>query len=52
MVEGNSFGDVAFEVFTCCEQFRAHVHEELMEELYLTNAPGPTGHQGLDDFAL
>ncbi|MGO9246761.1 MAG: hypothetical protein ACLQDC_18550 [Verrucomicrobiia bacterium] len=52
MVEGNNFGDVAFEVFTCCEKFRAHVTEELMEELYLTNAPSPTGHQGLDDFAL
>jgi hypothetical protein len=52
MVEGNNFGGVTFEVFTCCEQFRAHVHEELMDEAYLTNAPGPTGHQGIDDFAL
>lgn len=52
MVEGNSFNDVTFEVFTCCEQFRAHVYEELMDELYLTDAIGPSRHHGSDDFAL
>ena len=52
MVEGNNFGHVTFEVFACCEQFRTQVNEELTEELYLTNTFGPTGHHGIDDFAL
>lgn len=52
MVDGNSFHDVTFEVFTCCEQFRACVYEELMEELYPTNAIGPSDHPGVDGLAL
>lgn len=52
MVEGNHANDVTFDVFTCCEPFRTHVYEELMEELYLANAIGPAGQQGVDDFAL
>jgi hypothetical protein len=52
MVEGNNFTDVTFEVFTCCEPFRAQVYEEVTEELYLTDAIGSTHHHGTDDFAL
>lgn len=52
MVEGNNFTDVTLEVFACCEQFRTHVYEELMEELYLTDAIVPGFHQGNNDFAL
>jgi hypothetical protein len=52
MVEGNNFNDVTFEVFTCCEPFRAQFYEELTEELYLADAIGSTHHHGTDDFAL
>jgi len=52
MVEGNRFDDVTFEVFTCCEPFRTHVYDELMEELYQTDAIGSTRHHDSNDFAL
>jgi hypothetical protein len=52
MIEGDNLDNVTFEVFTCCEQFRASVYEELMRELYQTNRAGSIRARGFTDFGF
>ncbi|HTS16038.1 MAG TPA: hypothetical protein VMP11_00540 [Verrucomicrobiae bacterium] len=52
MIDGENLDNVTFEVFTCCEQFRARVYEELMRELYHTNKTGPIRTRGFTDFGF